>query len=362
MTLDLVLVGFGHVARRFVRLLREQRAALAHADIRCRFVGVATARHGCLLGAAPLDADVLLAAVECGAGLPDGRSAERLSNAGALLDRLAAIPSGTPRIVIETTPLDVRGGQPAVDYIERAFAAGAHVITANKGPVAFAYASLSAMAGDARRLFRFEGVVMDGIPVFSLVRETLPAVTITGFSGVLNSTTNFALDEMARGRTLDEALDTMRAAGIAEADPSLDVDGWDSAAKAAALMNVLMAADTTPLAIARQGIAGVTPERVTAAVEAGRRLKLVARAHRTGNAVVGTVGVEEVERASPLGLLDGQANALVLETDLLGSLTITQGAADLTMTAYALLADLFDIVRHVRRDRVPSSTAVTDHA
>ena len=119
-------------------------------------------------------------------------------------------------------------------------------MTANKGPVAFAYDRLRAEAAAAGVSFLFEGAVMDGVPIFNMVRETLPCVRITGFEGVVNTTTNHILTEMERGASFASALAKMQADGIAEADPSLDVDGWDAAAKTAALANVLMGAQITP--------------------------------------------------------------------------------------------------------------------
>ena len=102
--------------------------------------------------------------------------------------------------------------------------------------------------------FLFEGAVMDGIPVFNLVRETMPAVRIEGFRGVVNSTTNHILTALEDGEEFAPALAHMQAEGIAEADPSLDVDGWDAAAKAAALANVLLDARITPRDVDRTGI------------------------------------------------------------------------------------------------------------
>src|SRR5204863_7398610 len=106
----------------------------------------------------------------------------------------------------------------------------------------------------ADRRLLFEGAVMDGVPVFKLVRETMPGVTIIGLRGVVNSTTNFILTAMEQGQPFAEALAEMQGMGIAEADASLDVDGWDAAAKTAALANVLMGASMTPRDVERQGI------------------------------------------------------------------------------------------------------------
>ena len=156
--------------------------------------------------------------------------------------------------MVETTVLDVVSGEPATSHVRAALAAGAHVVTANKGPAAFAYHELAAQADRAGRAFLFESAVMDGVPVFSLVADTLPAVRVHAFRGVVNTTCGYILAAMARGESFADALGEMQAQGIAEADPSLDVDGWDAAAKAAVLANVWLDARITPHDVVRAGI------------------------------------------------------------------------------------------------------------
>jgi homoserine dehydrogenase len=250
------------------------------------------------------------------------------------------------RIVIETTTLDIRSGQPATDHVRAGIAAGCHVVTANKGPVAFAYAELRDAAAAAGVSFLFEGAVMDGIPIFNLVRETLPAVEILGFRGVINSTTNHILTALERGEPFDGALARMQTEGIAEADPSLDLDGWDAAAKSAALANVLMDARITPHAVRRTGIGPHDSQRAQDALARGRRIKLVASAARSADGSV-TPSVEPVElpRSDLLASLDGKANALVLRTDVLGEIAVCQLEGCLTQTAYALLSDMITVRR-----------------
>jgi len=186
---------------------------------------------------------------------------------------------------------------------------------------------------------------MDGVPVFNLVRETLPAVNVIGFRGVVNSTTNFILTAMEQGQPFAAALAEMQARGIAEADASLDVDGWDAAAKTAALANVLLGASITPHAVDREGITPAAGPRAVEARAAGRRLKLVARARREGRQVTARVRPEELPANDLLAGLDGQQNAIILETDLLEEIAVVQRGGSLTQTAYALLSDLVTIAR-----------------
>ena len=344
-TLDLLLVGFGHVAQRFVTLLDEQRAPLAREHgINARVVGIVTQRHGQAFAARGLDAAAL--ALRASRGEAIGRTEP---HAAATVIRDVAGASTAVRdgrfVVVETTTLDVACGQPAVDHVRTALKEGAHVITANKGPAAFAYRALAQTATRAGRRFLFEGAVMDGIPIFNLVRETLPTVRILGFRGVVNSTTNHILTAMETGRPFADALAEMQAAGIAEADASLDVEGWDAAAKTAALANVLLGARLTPQTVEREGIGAAIGARAVAARSAGRRLKLVARAGREGARVSARVAPEELAHDDLLAGLEGQQNAIILETDLLGEMAIVQRGSGLTQTAYALLSDLVTIGR-----------------
>ncbi|MBA2303583.1 MAG: homoserine dehydrogenase [Acidobacteria bacterium] len=322
MRAELALIGRGNVARRFVELI-DQRAARLASDhqLTCRIVGTATRTHGANYAGEPCaDAFEVIARL--------GRSRADL------------------RIVVETTTLDVRNGEPAIAHVRAGIDAGCHVVTANKGPVAFAYADLRDAAAAAGVRFLFEGAVMDGIPIFNLVRETLPAVDIVGFEGVVNATTNHIITAMELGETFEAALARMQEEGIAEADPTLDVDGWDAAAKTAALANVLMNARITPLDVRRTGLGASTGESARRARASGRRLKLVASARRDATgAMVCIVEPRALPADDLLAGLTGSANALILETDLLNRIAICQLSGSLSQTAYALMSDIIAISR-----------------
>jgi homoserine dehydrogenase len=222
------------------------------------------------------------------------------------------------------------------------------VVTANKGPAAFAYDELEALAEEVDRVFYFEGAVMDGVPVFNLVRETMPGVRIDGFRGVINTTCQAALTEMERGIPLEEAIREMQARGIAEADPSLDIDGWDAAAKTAALVNVLMSGGITPHDVSRMGIRDMRPADVADAVARGRRIRLVASAARRGASLDVRVEPELLDANDPLAVLGKLENALFLRTDLLGEVGIVQRSSALQQTAYAILSDVAHISQRLR--------------
>lgn len=183
---------------------------------------------------------------------------------------------------------------------------------------------------------------MDGIPVFNFARETLPGVRIEGFRGVVNSTTNHILTALEDGEAFATALAHMQAEGIAEADPSLDVQGWDAAAKAAALSNVLLDAHITPHDVVRSGIGADTAGLARDAKSRGRRLRLVASAERGMHPRVELI---ELPADDLLAGLRGTSNALILQTDTVGRIAITQMDGGITHTAYALLSDLITVRR-----------------
>lgn len=347
--LTLVLIGFGNVARRFVSLLGETADRL---DFTWKVVGIATRHHGSVVDPDGIDIQRAITMVEARQSLdrldPDPRERSGIDVIRQVADALADDAAEGRLACVETTVLDIDRGEPAVSHVRAALEGRAHVVTANKGPAAFAYHELEALAESVDRVFMFEGAVMDGVPVFNLVRETMPAITIEGFRGVINTTSNFILSELERGKEFDRALADMQARGIAEADPSLDVDGWDAAAKTAALVNVLMGGVITPHHVQRTGIREVTGLDVREARGRNKRIRLVASAARQGGKVKARVEPELLDHQDPLAGMVDLNNALYLSTDLLGEIGIVQRGGDLTQTAYALLSDLSRISQRLK--------------
>lgn len=347
--LSLVLVGFGHVGRRFVRLLEEVAERL---DFEWRVVAICTRRHGSVVDANGVDVHQALALVDAGQPLsrldPEPRERSGLDVIRQTARLLADDAAEGRLVLVESTVLDIDRGEPALSHVRAALEAQMHVVTVNKGPAAFAYDELESLADTIDRVFFFEGAVMDGVPVFNLVRETMPAVRVDGFRGVINTTANFVLSALEQGQPFDLAVREMQARGIAEADPSLDIDGWDAAAKTAALVNVLMGGSVTPHQVQRTGIAEVRAGDVKAALAGGRRIRLVAEAHRSNGVLAARVEPTLLAADDPLAGLADTANALYLSTDLLGEVGIVQRSSDLTQTAYALLSDISRISLRLR--------------
>ena len=343
--LRIALVGFGSVGRRFAeRLGGPYGRALRAAGVEPRITGIATGRHGRAADEQGLPLGRCLAAVRA------GRSLATFHRGPALAEGTAFVRLVPADVIVEVTPLDPRRGQPAVAHVRAALRERRHVVTANKGPLAFAYRSLTQLAKQRGRLFLFEAAVMDGAPIFNMVERCLPGARVLGLRGTLNSTTSHVLTRIEQGATPSAAVREAQAMGIAEADPRHDLDGWDAAVKGCALASVLMGATVRPARVRRRGIRGLPVSAVRAAARAGRHFRLVTRAERVAGKVRVSVGPEKLAAADPL-CGTGSDSALVLETDLMGEIAVLERAGTVEQTAYGLLSDLVTVARahRVRR-------------
>ncbi|HET9406186.1 MAG TPA: homoserine dehydrogenase [Candidatus Sulfotelmatobacter sp.] len=326
------LLGFGNVNRTLVRLLADRQQELREKnDVSFQITGVASRRIGWQANPSGIDLSSLTAGTL-------NASSSGLNNVG---DWLAAARAD---VLFEATSLNVQTGQPAVDHIRAALGYGAHAITANKGPIVHAYCELRDLARDKGKRFLFESTVMDGVPIFSLF-DQLPAVRLQGFHGILNSTTNVILNEMEQGLSFDDAIKKAQQIGVAETDPSHDVDGWDAAVKTAALITVLMNVPIRLEEIEREGIRDLTPNAVRNARRDGWPFKLVCRAQRVGAGVKASVRPEKILSTQPMARISGTSSYIYFETDIFPGLAITEENPGLYATAYGMLADFVRAVR-----------------
>lgn len=335
----LALLGFGNVGRALARLLLRKRDDL-RSDYGLAFIvtGIATGKHGTAIDPNGIDLEKSLALVESGSSLSP-LSKHHTTNS---LDFVRTVPAD---VLFENSPVNHENGEPAVSHLRLALERGMHAVTANKGPVVHAYRELTDLAVKMKRKFYFESTVMDGAPIFSLFRSALPAAKLNSFRGILNSTTNLILGRMEKGETFDSAVQYCQQIGLAETDPSGDVDGWDAAIKVAALATVLMGIPLKPQEVDRTGIRGITAEMVADASIRGKRWKLVCAAERDGNTARGRVTPELVDSSSPLYSVDGSSSIVEFHTDTLSSLGIVEGNPGPETTAYGLLADFINAVK-----------------
>lgn len=345
---NICLVGFGNVAQGLARILDDKRERLAAKyGFGFRITSVVTARRGCLANDQGLDPAMLLEAMERDGGLWGCEGAR-------VIDPLEAIKSPHTDILVETTPTSLVRGEPGLTHIRTALKAKKHVVTSNKGPLVRAMSELTALAEGCGVAFRYEGVIMSGTPALNLVRETLAGCDIQHVQGIVNGTTNFILTEMEKGKTYVEALAEAQRIGIAEADPTADVEGWDAAVKACIMAVLFMDATLELEDVERTGITEVSPEMIQTALSRGKRIKLVAEVYREKGRVKALVAPVAVPLTRPLAGIMGAMNAITYTTDHLGDITIVGPGAGRIETGQALLSDLLAIHRAYGREEHPS--------
>ncbi len=333
----IALLGFGNVGQAFARLILRKRDLL-NQDYGLTFsiTGIATGRHGMVIQPQGVDLEQALRIITSGGRL------EQLSTTQSVDDPLEFIRNCGAEVLFENTPVSYADGQPAVSYLRLALETGMHAITANKGPVVHAYQELTSLALAHARKFYFESAVMDGAPIFSLFRHSLPAIHLHGFTGILNSTTNLILSHMEAGESFDTAVAYAQSIGIAETDPSGDIDGWDAAVKVAALVTVLMDFPLKPDQVERTGLRNITAQDILKARRAEQRWKLVCTVARQGDHVTASVAPQLVSADSPLYGVNGTSSSVTFETDVLPQLSIIEGNPGPETTAYGLLADFIN--------------------
>ncbi len=320
-------LGFGNVGRALHALLARRRESLARDyDIECVVTGVASRRIG---------------------WRADATGVNPLPGTGAACaDIHEWLAVGRADVVFEAIALDPHSGQPALDYLRIVLEHGAHVVSANKGPLVYGYRALTTLAAARGRQYRFESAVMDGAPVFSLVRNCLPAAGIHAVRGVFTSTATVVLEAVERGLSIGDGIAEAQRSGIAEADPAYDVDGWDSALKLCAVGNVMLGGDLRPGDIAREGICALGADAVRRAAAERSPYRLVGEVRRGDDgAVVGRVAPERCAVDGVLGIVRGATLVMHYEADVFpGGLTVTSHDPDATTTAYGMLADLLAAV------------------
>ena len=316
--------GFGNVGRALARLLIDRRDELDRRyGLSFAVTLLASARRG-----ARVDPD----GIDLEAALRDGWSSKA---------RLTEVLGSAPiDLLFEATPLEPRTGEPALTHVREALGRGVSVVSANKGPVALAARELFGIAQRTGAGFRFESAVADCLPVFNLVEAALPVGRLLRFRGVLNSTSNHVLQAIASGGTAAGAVAEMQRLGIAEADPSHDLDGWDQAVKAVILANVLMGRDLKPADVERTPVAAVDPGWLRAEARLGRVVRLVAEAGAEGSARVHPVALEPGDF---LASLRGLSLGLTIDTELARTINVSIVEPHVEQTAYGMVADLVAI-------------------
>jgi homoserine dehydrogenase len=244
--------------------------------------------------------------------------------------------------------VELIGGEEGIakKAVETALASGKHVVTANKALLAHHGASLAALAEKNSVALNFEAAVAGGIPVVKVIRESLQGNDITRVYGILNGTCNYILTLMEKeGRSFADVLKEAQAQGYAEADPTFDIGGFDTAHKLALLTSLAFGTRPSFDSVYVEGIESITPADIEAAGDLGYRIKLLGVALRTDSGIEQRVHPTMVPKDRAIADVDGVLNCVAIDGDFVGEVMLIGPGAGAGPTASAVTSDLIDIAR-----------------
>ncbi len=343
MQVRVAFLGLGNVGRALAAMMVE-KADILRDDFGIEPVvtGISTGRHGRAIDERGLDVLRVLKALDRGESLDQFHIGERITDT----ERFVAICPAD--LVFEATPTNPFDGQPALDYCRVLINRGVHVVTANKGPVAFGYRELTALAAQKGVGFFFESTIVGGSPAVTLAREGFSAARLSRIEGIFNSTTHYILRHMQDdGMDFADALVEAQAIGVAETDPTLDVEGWDAAIKTAILANVFLGADILPAQVDREGITHITRQQIEDTRHRGQCTRLMCVAERDEQGGVrASVRPTAVDPTSPAGLVTYTGGLVVFHLDTMGPQALVDAGQGPRGTAYGMLIDMINLLRN----------------
>lgn len=340
MEVRLALTGFGNVGQGVAALLRDHDEEYhGRYGVRLLLTGVAD-RGGAAINRRGLDPGLLLQAKSTRgtvAASPDGQQ----GLAGTDFLRRA-----DAQILLEAASTNFEDAEPGWGYIRAALQRDMDLVLASKGALVLHYRELMDEAQQHNCAVLFSATTGAPLPVLELADRALVGAIIHGFDGIVNATTNQILTSMSEGASYEEGVRQAQAAGIAETDPTLDVDGWDAAAKVVIIANAVLGADLRLADVRRHGIRNVTPHQLQDALLRGQTIKLIARARRVDDGTVhGEVGPEARPLADVLGRLRDEEMGIVFDTVPLGRVAATVQATGGIPTALTVLRDVLNLAR-----------------
>ncbi|SHI41409.1 homoserine dehydrogenase [Lutispora thermophila] len=341
--MNIALIGCGGVGKAFINLLQEREKELETQGIDISLKYIIGSKGGIYdpQGINKEDFIKYAASEEDITKYPEGGS-RKLS-----IDNI--IENKDVDILIELTPTSRDTGEPGMTHITKALSSGISVVTGNKGPIMLAYGKLKSLAKDNGVQLAIGCTTGGALPSINAGVFDLAGSSILSIEGVLNGTTNYIIQEMeAKSISFEEALKKAQESGIAEADPSLDIEGWDTAMKMLILVNVLMGEDKTLNDIKVSGIKEITLKDIERAKAKGKKLKLVGKAVKEKEKLVMSVDLEEISVDHPLYGVDGKNKGVRYVSDTLGDLTISGGASGTKAAAASVLRDIVNIHKGYR--------------
>lgn len=330
------LIGVGAVNRSFLEILMRKADRLqAHYGLSFRIV-LAADSSGVIRRAAGFDPQELYGFKRNG-----GRIKTLPEVVNAPLTQV--LQETACDLVLEASPVNLKDGEPGLSVTRTALACGMNVVLANKGPLVLAFQELHELAAQKKVGLAYSATVCGALPVINIGQRDLIAADITLLRGIFNSTSNFILAEMNSGRSFADALAEAQRRGIAEADPSLDVEGWDTANKLVIIANSILSIHATLRDVQVTGMIGVTTEQLQAEARHGRTIKLVATAQRVEQGYTLTVAPAILSQNDFLGSCSGWEMGIEIHSDLYGKLYHKIWEDSPLPTASAMLRDAVNL-------------------
>lgn len=334
------MVGFGNLGQGLAKVLLEKEEQLKDSIGFSPEIVAAVDIEGAAVDEDGIDLEKLLEAVEEG-----GSILEYPDNVEEEVSARDVITNVESDMVVELTPTSIEDGEPGLSHIREAMGLGKHVVTSNKGPLVVAFQELDELSERAGVEFRYSATVGGAIPILGLAQKQLSGDSISEIRGVLNGTTNYILTRMTNeGAPFDVVLKESQELGIAEKDPTLDIEGIDTASKMTILTNALLDRNVKLGDVEIEGITRITPDVVRMAKDTGNEIKLVGIA----NSDTLEVAPKLVPTGDPLAVM-GTLNSVTLKTDLAREITITGFGAGPRETSSAILGDMVDIFKTVEK-------------
>jgi len=336
-----LLVGFGPVGRAFAQVVARQRALLSDRGLDLRITAIATSKVLWRAADGRADPDGVAAVAEAAARAPF----DSMPGVERGWNGLRAIEHVGADLLVEASPTNLTDGEPATSHLRLALSKGISAAVAGKGALVHHLPELRATASRSGARLRFGAATAAALPTLDLVEFGLAGAQIERVDGVLNGTSNHILTAMRRdGLDFAAALRDAQARGIAEADPTLDVDGWDTAAKLVLLGNHAWSTDLRLADVERRGIRDVTPADLAAAAAGGRTLRLLGSLWREEDGRPrARVAPVALEPDHPMAHVDGAEKGATFVTDTLGRITVSGGASSPVGAAAALLRDVIHL-------------------
>jgi homoserine dehydrogenase len=331
-TLRLGIIGYGNLGRATVQLLASKLHQWRISDGLNLSLTCILDQNGGIVNAGGLDCEALAASRnEIFNSLPgfDPKFTFKDMIDNYLVD-----------IIAEYTPTNKETGEPGLSHIREALKNGIHVTTSNKGPILLAWQELSKLSNERGLLLGVGCTTGGALPSVIAGRDAMAGAIISSIEGILNGTTNYILSRMENGMTYCEALKEAQYSGIAETDPSMDVEGWDTAVKLAILGNVIMDAKIDLRDMPVKGITNLTSEDVKSELSLGRRIKLIGKIWRENGEVHAKVAPEGVDATHPFYSVSTKDKCVRYVSDTLGDLLVSGGASGPIPAAASAMRDV----------------------